>query len=133
MMDFSKFDLSDYGISLNQSDKLSYCNKLSGLSLNQCPFKTPQLYWTKTKVELKSLVKHTTRNDLFAYFAFRQIHVQGESIGNVKSMESHMKFVDGYLRDICTLKISNGMVIVKGLVCIIILYIYTKVTYLLPF
>ncbi len=130
-MDVSKFDLSDYGISLNQSDKLSYCNKLSELTLNQCPFKTPQLYWTKTKVELKSLVKHTTRNDLFAYFAFRQIHVQGESIGNVKSMESHMKFVDGYL---CIENIKwNGYCQRNGLVCIMILYRHTKVTYLLPF
>ena len=118
MIDVSKFDLSDYGISLIESDKLSYCKKLSGLSLNQCPFKTPQLCWTKTKDEFKSLVKQTSRNDLFGYFVFRQIHVQGESIENVKTMESHIKFVDGYLRDICALKISNGIVIVKGMVCI---------------
>jgi hypothetical protein len=88
MVDVSKFDLSDYGLSLIHSDKLSYCKKLSELSLYQCPFKTPQLYWTKNKDEFKSLVKQTSRNDLFCYFAFRQTHVQGESIENVKSMES---------------------------------------------
>ncbi|KAK4027342.1 hypothetical protein OUZ56_016352 [Daphnia magna] len=31
MVDVSKFDLTDYGLSLSQSDKLSYCKKLSGL------------------------------------------------------------------------------------------------------
>ena len=113
MTDVSKFDLSDYGISLIQYDKLSYCEKLSILCLNQCPFKTPQLYWTKTKDQLKSLVKKTTRNDLFCYFAFRQIHLQGDASENVKSMASYVKFFYGYLRDICAMKISNGIVIVK--------------------
>jgi hypothetical protein len=45
--------------------------------------------------------------------------VHGEGNENVKSLKSHIKFVNGYLRDICALKISNGIVIVKGLICII--------------
>jgi len=37
----------------------------------------------------------------------------------MKSLKSHIKFVNGYLKDIFALKISNGIVIVKGLVCMI--------------
>ena len=69
-MDVSKFDLSEYSMALPTIEKLSYCKKLSGLDLKQCPFKTEKLYWTKTKEELKSLVKKCTRNDLIFYFVY---------------------------------------------------------------
>ncbi len=73
----------------------------------------------KNKDELKFLVKETSRNDLFCYFTFQTIDVHGEGMENMKSLKSHIKFVNGYLKDIFALKISNGIVIVKGLVCMI--------------
>ena len=45
-MDVSKFDLSEYNMALPTIEKLSFCKKLSGLDLKQCPFKTEKLYWT---------------------------------------------------------------------------------------
>lgn len=123
-MDVSKFDLSEYSMALPTIEKLSYCKKLCGLDLKQCPFKTAKLYWTKTKEELKSLVNKCTRNDLFFYFVYEKVVVQVEVVENWKSLDSHVKFVNGYLREFIAMKISNGNVIVKGLVSLFVCLAY---------
>ena len=123
-MDVSKFDLSEYSMALPTIEKLSFCKKLSGLDLKQCPFKTEKLYWTKTKEELKSLVKKCTRNDLIFYFVYEKVVVQLEVVANWKSLDSHVKFVNGYLREFSAMKISKGNVVVKGLVSLFLCLAY---------
>lgn len=61
-------------------------------------------------------MKKTDRNELFYYLIYRECKLDGKPIESVKSLDSHVKFVDGYLRDYCATKISNGIVVVKGLV-----------------
>ena len=115
---------NEYSMALPTIEKLSYCKKLCGLDLKQCPFKTAKLYWTKTKEELKSLVKKCTRNDLIFYFVYEKVVVQVEVVENWKSLDSHVKFVNGYLREFSAMKISKGNVVVKGLVSLFVCLAY---------
>ena len=91
---------------------------------NAYPPKTAKLYWTKKKEELKSLVKKCTRNDLIFYFVYEKVVVQVEVVENWKSLDSHVKFVNGYLREFSAMKISKGNVVVKGLVSLFVCLAY---------
>ncbi|KZS01793.1 Uncharacterized protein APZ42_001441 [Daphnia magna] len=71
--------------------------------------------------DFKSLVKQTDRNDLIYFLIYKPNSAKSPSatekpIESVKSLESYKKYIDGYLRDTCAMKLSNGKSVVKGMV-----------------
>ena len=69
-------------------------------------------------------MKKCTRNDLIFYFVYEKVVVQVEVVENWKSLDSHVKFVNGYLREFSAMKISKGNVVVKGLVSLFVCLAY---------
>ena len=51
---------------------------------------------------------------------YEKVVVQVEVVENWKSLDSHVKFVNGYLREFSAMKISKGNVVVKGLVSLFV-------------
>jgi|LakMenEpi03Aug12_release.lakeMendotaPanAssembly.Ray.scaffolds.fasta_scaffold363295_1 hypothetical protein len=114
--DPQSFQLSPYAVSLPINEKLKYCDKLAAVNSKQCFFIIHQQYWTKTKDQMKSLVKHTDRNQLLFYFIYKECKLDGKPIECVKSIQSFIRFKDGHLRDYSAMKLPGGYVVVKGLV-----------------
>ena len=92
------FQLSPYAMSLPITEKLKYCEKLAAVNSNQCFFVIHQQYWTKTKDQMKSLVKHTDRNKFILYLIYKEYKLDGKPIEFVKSIQSFHRLKDGHLR-----------------------------------
>jgi hypothetical protein len=67
-------------------------------------------------------VKQTDRNDLIFFLIYKPNIAKSPSatekpIESFKSLESNTKYIDGYLRDTCAMKLANGKSVVKRMVC----------------
>ncbi|KAK4030702.1 hypothetical protein OUZ56_024041 [Daphnia magna] len=62
------------------------------------------------------LVFEKPHSNIFPTMDQSHCKLDGKPIESLKSLDSHVKFVEGYLRDYCAMKISNGIMVVKGLV-----------------